>query len=449
MYHFDIFYGMIGLTVVIIGGNMHAIIKSKSADSFKLEIEIPYSKNMLEAEEMVQRCLNEGGTLATKELMELHDTDGAPIVIGGKKLTSKGKQDKEFQTPYGAVEVSRHVYQFSTGGQTYIPLEIGCRIINTSTPKFAKMISSKYACDAAPGVQRDLSDNHNRQIALSFIKNTVDAVGTIAEAKEENWSYEIPEMPKPVKTISIGLDGTCLNMMEDGWREAMCGTIALFDNKGDRMHTIYTATSPEYGKETFLNKLSLEIKRIIDLYPKAKVVGIADGAVSNWKFLNQKADYLLIDFWHVSEYLNKAASAIFPNKGEKFERDEWLESACHRLKHNVGGATRILNELKSYKEEKKISTENIKILQATITYINNNKNKMAYHKHVASNMPIGSGVTEAACKTLVKQRMCKGSARWKEQGATTVLTLRSLHLTNNRWDQFWDKYSRYGYQEAA
>jgi hypothetical protein len=133
------FYDTIALVIVIIGGNMSAIIKSKSTASFKLEIEIPYSTNMLEAEEMVQRCLNEGGTLATKELMELHDTDGAPIVVGGKKLTSKGQQSKEFQTPYGPVEVFRHVYQFSTGGQTYIPLDIGCKIINTSTPKFAKM----------------------------------------------------------------------------------------------------------------------------------------------------------------------------------------------------------------------------------------------------------------------------------------------------------------------
>jgi hypothetical protein len=164
---------------------------------------------------------------------------------------------------------------------------------------------------------------------------------------------------------------------------------------------------------------------------------------------NRSEFRLLIDFWHVSEYLSKAASAIFSNKNEKTEREEWLESACHRLKHNVGGATRILNELINYKEERKISKENLKILQSTITYITNNKNKMAYHKHVAANMPIGSGVTEAACKTLVKQRMCKGSARWKDQGATTVLTLRSLHLTNNRWDQFWEKYSRYGYQEAA
>lgn len=91
------------------GGNMEANIKSRTQSSFKLEIEIPYSTNMLNAEEIVQRCLNAGGILATKEMMELHDTDGSPITMDGNKLTSKGKESKEFQTPYGSVEVSRHV----------------------------------------------------------------------------------------------------------------------------------------------------------------------------------------------------------------------------------------------------------------------------------------------------------------------------------------------------
>lgn len=328
-------------------------------------------------------------------------------------------------------------------------MDVGCKVINTSTPKFAKTVASKYSCDSAPGVQRDLEDNHGRSIALSFIKNLVDAVGAISEIKEENWSYEVPEMPKAVKSISVGLDGTCLNMKEDGWREAMCGTIALFDRKGERMHTIYTSASPEYGKEKFLKKLDLEIERISELYPKACLVGLADGAASNWSFLKSRAESLLIDFWHVTEYLSKAASAMYPNQSQKELREEWLETACHKLKHNVGSASRILNELIAFKKEHKMLSKNKKLLQATITYLSNNKDKMAYHKHVSANLPIGSGVTEAACKTIVKQRMCKGAAKWKDKGATTVLTLRSLHLTNSRWDQFWQKYSQYGCQQMA
>ena len=69
---------------------------------------------------------------------------------------------------------------------------------------------------------------------------------------------------------------------------------------------------------------------------------------------------------------------------------------------------------------------------------------MQYYRNITKNNPIGSGVTEAACKTIVKIRMCKGSAKWKDLGASVVLTLRSLHTTPFRWSQFWNKYSQYG-----
>jgi hypothetical protein len=41
---------------------------------------------------------------------------------------------------------------------------------------------------------------------------------------------------------------------------------------------------------------------------------------------------------------------------------------------------------------------------------------MDYAEHVAANHPIGSGVTEAACKTIVKQRLGQSGMRWKDKG---------------------------------
>ena len=60
------------------------------------------------------------------------------------------------------------------------------------------------------------------------------------------------------------------------------------------------------------------------------------------------------------------------------------------------------------------------------------------------NLPIGSGVTEAACKTVIKQRMCISGSRWKEVGASCVLALRTLKLTTGRWQQFWSYVMRHG-----
>ena len=59
-------------------------------------------------------------------------------------------------------------------------------------------------------------------------------------------------------------------------------------------------------------------------------------------------------------------------------------------------------------------------------------------------LPIGSGVTEAACKTLVKQRLCGSGMSWKTRGAKVVLSLCSLVQTTNRWQAFWDKINLIG-----
>jgi hypothetical protein len=52
--------------------------------------------------------------------------------------------------------------------------------------------------------------------------------------------------------------------------------------------------------------------------------------------------------------------------------------------------------------------------------------------------------TEAACKSLVKQRLCASGMRWKSTGATIVLSLRALARTVGRWAQFWQKIDQFG-----
>ena len=61
---------------------------------------------------------------------------------------------------------------------------------------------------------------------------------------------------------------------------------------------------------------------------------------------------------------------------------------------------------------------------------------MHYREFLAEGRPIRFGVTEAACKTLVKQRRCAFGMRWKNTGAMIVLSLRALTQTVGRWAHF-------------
>ena len=128
------------------------------------------------------------------------------------------------------------------------------------------------------------------------------------------------------------------------------GTLALYDNEGERQHTIYLAASPEYGKATFLGQLEQEIAQIKQTHPQAHYVGIADGARCNWRFPAKHTDSQTIDFWHAAEYLGQAAGVMFPGPRRARDKTQWLEQACHKLKHQVGAATRLWKEMKAFGE---------------------------------------------------------------------------------------------------
>lgn len=425
---------------------MEAKIIKKERDSVTIQINVSLKGSMLEAEDHIQSALNKAGVLATEGLLSKFDADGSPITYGSVKYTARSKDIKPYQTPYGEIDVERYVYQTSKGGKIFVPLENDARIIGTSTPRFAKIVSNKYANMGSTALIKDLDENHNRHVVRSFVKNVSDMVGAIAIAKEEQWTYSTPEMEMPIKTVTVGLDGTTLRMDDGKYREAMVGTIGLYDKDGERQHTIYIGAAPEYGKENFLNRLESEIKHVKHLYPKSEYVGLADGAKDNWTFLEKHTNHQVLDFYHASEYVHDAAATKFKKKTEQPAKHIWLEDRMHKLKHNMGAASRLLKEFKEWKVQVK---DEDGLIKAATTYFTNNQKRMKYHKYVSMNIPIGSGVTEAACKVIIKQRLCMSGMRWKEAGAAKVISLRCLTKSTDRWAQFWNKIDQYGYQLAA
>jgi hypothetical protein len=427
---------------------MDATIITRTPSSFTLQIEIPYNHSMLDFEETLQQRLNEAGVVATAEGLQQFDTDGSPITVGPVKFTSKGRIEKDYQTPYGVATIARHVYQSPEGGPTYCPLDRDARIVVTSTPRFAKVLSHKYAEFSSPRAQVDLQENHGRAVSRCLIQDVADAVAAVVLAKEDDWSYTLPKFEGPPSTVAVSLDGTCLLMGEDGWRETMVGTLSFYDREGERQHTIYLAATPEYGKAKFLGHLEAEIGRAKAKCQEAHYVGIADGAKGNWEFLGRHTDVQVTDFWHAAEYLGKAAVVLY--RGQPQTRKAWLDDACHRLKHDVGGAEWVLKRLRSLARERPWAKDDEDV-QKAITYFANQSGagRMDYAARVAASEPIGSGVTEAACKVIVKQRLCGSGMKWKEDGAAVVLSLRALSYTPERWNQFWLKVDRWGFPVAA
>jgi hypothetical protein len=54
---------------------------------------------------------------------------------------------------------------------------------------------------------RRLEQNHARAVANSYIHHAAEWVGNIATAKEEDWEYEPPRLPRGIATVLASLDG--------------------------------------------------------------------------------------------------------------------------------------------------------------------------------------------------------------------------------------------------
>ena len=168
--------------------------------------------------------------------------------------------------------------------------------------------------------------------------------------------------------------------------------------------------------------------------------------LDNWSFLESHTERQVLDFSHTTGYLEAVAPVAPPVNLTK--RQTWLEERCHQLKHVEKAASKILAELKTCRSKR--LTECLRgHLDRAITYFQNHLPQMNYAAAVRDKLPIGSGVTEAAGKTVIKQRLGHSGMTWKDRGAGLVLSLRTLVLTHSRWHQFWEKISRYGLPQVA
>ena len=60
-----------------------------------------------------------------------------------------------------------------------------------------------------------------------------------------------------------------------------------------------------------------------------------------------------------------------------------------------------------------------------------------YQQFAAEGLPIGSGVLDAACKTLVTRRMKQSGIRWKEKGGQAIVDRARLDAERHCFNRAW------------
>ena len=438
-----------------------------------VSVTVPAGTSMLDAENLLMDKINQAGTTLTSHLLTARDAPARPFERDGRRFTAKTKKEvRHVETPYGCAVVWRLAFQSSPGGVCTYPMDEAASLIGAATPKFAQMVSRKLVELPAAEVVRDLRENHARPITVDFVQRLTGLVGALAAATVPAPLTDHQELPEPkvIKVISIGVDGACVLMNQRRenathsdqrkdrtreWRTAMVGAITLHDTEQVRQGTFYAATAPpveevdeegkgtgKKGKAAFWATMEQEVAAVKIRYPDATYVGLSDGAADLLPWLAEQTSVQVLDYYHASGYVHAAAPAFRHEAVPKGEgADDWAQEACRYLRYDAGAAASLLAAFgERLASTRPLSETHRTALEKSTTYFRNNIARMDYATYAAAGLPLGSGVTEAGCKLLVKKRLCGPGMSWGFTMAGHILKLRALaHSTGQRWQSLWQE----------
>jgi hypothetical protein len=225
------------------------------------------------------------------------------------------------------------------------------------------------------------------------------------------------------------------------WHEASVATLAFYDDGGAHLGTTYLARMPEAHMHTLAGVLKEEVLHAMAQRPELTLVMASDGAHGNWSILEDIVAKLpkrtrarawwLLDIFHAGENLQDACDAIDGGgtPAARVRRQGFVET----LKAYEDGETRVIRRLQDYARKARSERKRERI-DAVIGYLTNNRERMKYKAAQDAKLPIATGPTEAAAKTLVGTRIKRSGVRLSQHGGQTILTFRA-HLKSGRFDQ--------------
>ena len=375
------------------------------------------------------------------------DMDRPAVSIGGRSHRRVLRATETYTSAVGPITVMRTLYR--AGSEPAVaPLELRAGIIAGHwTPRAAHQASFLVAHMTPQECAQALRELDNMCPSKSSLDRLPKQLSSRweedREAFEESLRAECCTVPVEATTMAVSLDGVMAPMQDGaraqkrsaaqaegratkgpaGYREVGCATVSYYDSDGERLSTMRCARMPQANKATLKQTLSAEVEAALGQRPDLRMVKLADAAPDNWTYLGQLAPQVsssteLVDFFHASSQLKAATDAAY---GENDRRGAaQYEKYLHALRHETGGVERVIRGLR-YLHRKHPRRERIR---EVLGYFRRNRARMGYAEAAQKGLPIGSGVVEAACKTLVTERMKRSGMRWREVGGQAVLTLR-------------------------
>ena len=393
------------------------------------------------------------------EEMALADIDTEAITVEGTLYRRVVRCEETYMTAAGGVRVLRTLYKDRTdeAERAIVPMELRLGVAEGFwTPEAAKQ-ATWVISQMTPKLGEELFE---RMGNMAPSKSSLDR---LPKALSDRWEderlrfertlREAEVVPANAVSVAVSLDGVLVPMKDGGavekrqqtaakgqltrgpagYREVGVGTLSFYDAEGEMLSAIRIGRMPELKKATLKRSLKAELSAVLAQRSDLKLVKLADGANDNWTFLTKDLPVgtELVDFWHACEYLNTALAAAHGDGSVEARRCfSDLRFVLKEVPEGVEKVIRALDHLRKKHPDKPAILTSLK-------YFRKRRHRMRYAQAKAQGLPIGSGVVEAACKTLATQRMKLSGMQWGDEGGQAILTVRGWTQSGDRFDRAW------------
>lgn len=204
--------------------------------------------------------------------------------------------------------------------------------------------------------------------------------------------------------------------------------LTFYDPSHEHQYAVGTS-----GNHEVLGRLMRREGRKIGIGQADLAYSVSDGADWIYRQYQVRLPMLkanILDYYHVRDHVIKASHVLF---GEgSAEAQAWREKICGGLLEH--GPVETLAQLADQRKALRAKNKR-KALNGLMGYIGRRVSMLDYPRFLQCEYEIGSGPTEAFCKTLTSRLKGPGM-RWDKQNAEAIMALASVR-SSRLWQEYW------------
>jgi hypothetical protein len=230
--------------------------------------------------------------------------------------------------------------------------------------------------------------------------------------------------------LAAGRDGIHTPLRKEGYHEAATATISVLDRRGKRLGTVYLGQMPEPGQGTLSGQMTSLLTEVLTTWQARghkppRLAYVTDGGDHPKKYYRRVLQRV-VDFWHACGYVHQMAEGLF---GAGAAAQRWFGKWRRWLRDRHQGRAQVLRSAMWHFNNRKLTKAGTKMFWKGYRYLRKHAPWMHYASYRRQGMPIGSGVTEAACKTVFAERLKRSGMTWGRAGGQVIVDLRVLVLS--------------------